>query len=60
MNYERFQHILPTSSANSSTKNIFLVNMSKELDPHFSQLALQGIEKYLKQGKRIGILVNKK
>ena len=60
MNYERFQHILPTSSDNSSTKNIFLVNMSKELDPHFSQLALQGIEKYLKQGKRIGILVNKK
>lgn len=34
--------------------------MTKELAPHFSQLALQGIEKYLKQGKRIGILVNKK
>jgi primosomal protein N' (replication factor Y) len=34
--------------------------MTKELDYHFSQLAIQGLEKYLAQGKKIGILVNKK
>ncbi|MFA5748171.1 MAG: hypothetical protein WC872_03625 [Candidatus Absconditabacterales bacterium] len=55
MNYELFKHQI-----NGTEKNIFLVNMTKELDYHFSQLALQGIEKYLEQGKKIGILVNKK
>jgi hypothetical protein len=55
MNYERFDH-----ETQGTKKSIFLVNMTKELAPHFSELALNGIEKYLKQGKRIGILVNKK
>ncbi len=40
--------------------SIFLVNMTREITPYFSQLALQGIEKYLKQGKKIALLVNKK
>lgn len=55
MNYERFDHDIQWTK-----KSIFLVNMTKEITPYFSQLADQGIEKYLKQGKRIGILVNKK
>ncbi len=55
MNYERFDHDIQ-----GKKKSIFLVNMTKELAPHFSQLALNGIEKYLKQGKKIWILVNKK
>jgi hypothetical protein len=55
MNYERFDH-----NIKGTKKSIFLVNMTKELAPYFSQLALQGIEKYLVQGKKIGILVNKK
>jgi len=48
MNYERFQHDIQ-----GTKKNIFLVNMTKELAPYFSQLVLQGIEKYLAQGKKI-------
>jgi len=55
MNYERFQHDI-----DGTKKSIFLVNMTKEITPYFSQLAIQGIEKYLKQGKKIWILVNKK
>ena len=55
MNYERFDH-----TTQWIKKSIFLVNMTKELDYHFSQLAIQGLEKYLAQGKKIGILVNKK
>lgn len=55
MNYERFDHTIQATK-----KSIFLVNMTKEITPYFSQLALQGIEKYLAQGKKIGILVNKK
>lgn len=55
MNYELFKHQI-----NWTEKNIFLVNMTKELDYHFSQLALQWIEKYLEQWKKIWILVNKK
>lgn len=51
MNYELFNH---------DKKKIFLVDMTKELNPFFSVLTMKGIEKYLKQGKRIGILVNKK
>jgi hypothetical protein len=51
MNYEQFQH---------QDKNIFLVDMTKELNPFFSQLTLRGIEKYLGQGKKICIMVNKK
>lgn len=48
MNYERFDHTL-----HGIKKSIFLVNMTKEITPYFSQLALQGIEKYLAQGKKI-------
>lgn len=55
MNYERFDH-----ENNGTKKSIFLVNMTKEITPYFSQLAIQGIEKYLHQGKKIAILVNKK
>lgn len=55
MNYERFQHDIK-----GKKKSIFLVDMSKEITPYFSQLAHQGIEKYLAQGKKIWILVNKK
>jgi len=51
MNYELFER---------DKKKIFLVDMTKELNPFFSVLTMKGIEKYLKQGKRIGILVNKK
>jgi len=55
MNYEQF-----TPTINGQTKNIFLVDMSKELDYHFSQLTQQWIHKYLKQNKRILIIWNKK
>lgn len=55
MNYERFDH-----DRQGAKKSIFLVNMTKEITPYFSQLAVDGIEKYLKQGKKIWILVNKK
>ncbi len=63
MNYERFDHTLSISQIPGSLalkKSIFLVNMTKEIIPYFSPLALQGIEKYLKQGKKIALLVNKK
>jgi len=48
MNYERFDH-----DRQGAKKSIFLVNMTKEITPYFSQLAVDGIEKYLKQGKKI-------
>lgn len=51
MNYEQFQH---------PHKNIFLVTMTKELNPFFSEIALQWIKKYLIAGKRIALIVNKK
>lgn len=51
MNYEHFQH---------QNKNIFLVNMTKELDHYFSELVENGIKKYLKLNKKIWIIVNKK
>jgi hypothetical protein len=34
--------------------------MKKELDNNFSELCLKGIEKYIKQKKKIGIIINKK
>lgn len=55
MNYERFDH-----NIQETKKSIFLVNMTKEITPYFSQLASDGIEKYLAQWKKIWILVNKK
>jgi hypothetical protein len=48
MNYERFDHHIQNTK-----KSIFLVNMTKEITPYFSQLADQGITKYLKEGKKI-------
>ena len=51
MNYEKFQH---------KDKNIFLVDMTKELNPYFSEIVQMSIEKHLKEGKKIWILVNKK
>lgn len=55
MNYERFDH-----NIQGTKKSIYLVNMSKEITPYFSQLASEWIQKYLKQWKKIWILVNKK
>ena len=51
MNYELFDHW---------EKKIYLVDMKKELDNNFSELCLKGIEKYIKQKKKIGIIINKK
>lgn len=51
MNYEKFQH---------KDKNIFLVDMTKELNPYFSEIVQMSIEKHLKEWKNIWILVNKK
>ena len=51
MNYEHFAY---------PNKNIFLVDMTKELDHHFAELTNKAITKYLKQGKKILIIVNKK
>lgn len=51
MNYEHFKH---------QDKSIFLVDMTKEIDSHFSELVKSAIDKQLKQNKRIWIIVNKK
>ena len=55
MNYERFDHKIQNTK-----KSIYLVDMTKEITPYFSQLTIDWITKYLKQGKKIWILVNKK
>ncbi|MCF7835481.1 hypothetical protein K9M48_05575 [Candidatus Gracilibacteria bacterium] len=55
MNYELFKH-----DKDGLKKNIFLVNMTKELDHNFSQLMLKGLSKYIKEKKKIGIIMNKK
>lgn len=54
MNYEQF--------LNPQTPNqkIFLVDMRKEVNYHFSELVQTGIEKYIRQYKTILIIVNKK
>jgi hypothetical protein len=44
MNYEQFKH---------KDKSIFLVDMTRELDYHFSQLVQSAIEKQLHQRKKI-------
>ncbi|MDR0650281.1 MAG: hypothetical protein LBG59_02500 [Candidatus Peribacteria bacterium] len=46
MNYEHFAHP-------NQHKNIFLVDMTKELDHYFSELTNAAITKYLTQGKKI-------
>lgn len=51
MNYEQFKY---------QDKSIFLVDMTKELNYHFSELVKSAITKQLKQKKRIWIIVNKK
>jgi len=51
MNYELFDH---------GEKRIFLVDMTREPDYIFSEIAKSGIAKHIKQGKKIWILVNKK
>jgi primosomal protein N' (replication factor Y) len=55
MNYEQF-----IQTTNNKTQKIFLVNMTKETHPYFSQLCEKGIEKYSKEQKNITIIVNKK
>ena len=44
MNYEQFKH---------QDKSIFLVDMTRELDYHFSQLVQSAIEKQLNMRKKI-------
>lgn len=51
MNYELFDHW---------EKKIFLVDMTREPDYIFSELAKSGLEKYINSWKKVGILVNKK
>ena len=51
MNYELFDHW---------EKKIFLIDMTREPDYIFSELAKKWLEKYVKQWKKIWILVNKK
>ena len=51
MNYEQFKH---------QDKNIFLVDMTKELVSHFSELMKLSIKKQLNVWNKIGIVVNKK
>lgn len=59
MNYELFEH-KSTVWAKEKTKKIFLINMSQEHNPYFSEWVQTGIAKYLKNWKKIAILVNKK
>ena len=55
MNYEKFQ-----PNYQGTQKNIFLVNMTRELNPYFSELCQSALKKYIKQRKNIVILSNKK
>jgi len=55
MNYELFKH-----NKDWTKKDIFLLDMTKELDHNFSQLMLKWLEKYIKQNKKIWIIMNKK
>lgn len=51
MNYEQFKH---------KDKSIFLVDMTRELNPHFSELVQAAISKQLKLWNNLAIIVNKK
>lgn len=51
MNYEQFDH---------KDKKIFLVDMRKETSKIFSDIAFKWLQKYIKNWKKILILVNKK
>ncbi len=61
MNYEQFT---PTrkdpKTGEEQKKSIYLINMTREIDYHFSEMLKVGINKYINQGKKIAILVNKK
>lgn len=61
MNYELFENTnntnLPTGHA---AKKIFLVDMTREPDYIFSELAKNWLKKYITQWKKIWIIVNKK
>jgi len=54
MNYEQFLN------PHTPNQKIFLVDMRKEVNYHFSELVQTGIEKYIRQNKTILIIVNKK
>ncbi len=54
MNYELFEN------PNNTKKKIFLVDMTREPDYIFSELAKNWLSKYIRQWKKIWILVNKK
>mgnify|MGYP001693989964 FL=1 len=49
MNYELFDHW---------NKKIYLVNMTEELNQTFSELFEKGTNKYLRENKKIRILIN--
>lgn len=51
MNYEQFKH---------GNKNIFLIDMTKELNCYFSELVKIALTKQLKLWKKVWIIVNKK
>ena len=51
MNYEQFKH---------ADKSIFLVDMTRELDNHFSELVKSALNKQITQQKKVWIIVNKK
>lgn len=55
MNYELFEH-----NKDWIKKNIFLLDMTKELDHNFSQLMLKWLTKYIHENKKIWIIMNKK
>jgi len=55
MNYELFQN-----EYKKTIKKIFLINMTKEINYHFSEIVTSGIQRYLQENKKIGIIVNKK
>lgn len=55
MNYEKFEH-----KTWWKDKSIFLVNMTRELDYHFSELVKKWISKSLREWRKVWIIVNKK
>jgi len=51
VNYELFNH---------KDKKIFLVDMTRETDYVFSEIAKLSLEKQIKENRKIAIIVNKK
>lgn len=60
MPYEHFHHLATSNSSIVTDKDIFLVDMTAEPHPHYSQLMQDGIAKMLRQGKRTLIIHNAK